>query len=287
MVFNIKRSLILEPYRMELIGYTNFFRLTGDFFHLFAIIILLVKIIKTRSCAGISGKSQILYAIVFVTRYLDLFRIFISLYNVVLKVTFIILSVTTVLLVFIPFRKTYDRKNDSFPIAFLLIPAAVLAFYINHDFTVEEVLWTFSIYLEAVAILPQLFMISQRGEFDSIVCHYLFALGSYRAFYLMSWILRYNLEYRYDLITIFSSIVQIILYWKFFYIYFTRVLRFRSDSAAKNKECNLDRLREVVHQEFCTLDGSKGKNKNQSEIGKTSCDKLDENRYSAIYCVDI
>ena len=38
-------------------------------------------------------------------------------------------------------------------------------------------------YLEAVAILPQLFMISKTGEAESITSHYLFALGMYRGLY--------------------------------------------------------------------------------------------------------
>lgn len=38
------------------------------------------------SPAGISGKSQVLFAIVFTTRYLDLFTIFISPYNTIMKV---------------------------------------------------------------------------------------------------------------------------------------------------------------------------------------------------------
>ncbi|XP_044534929.1 ER lumen protein-retaining receptor 2 [Gracilinanus agilis] len=65
----------------------NIFRLTGDLSHLAAIIILLLKIWKTRSCAGISGKSQLLFALVFTTRYLDLFTSFISLYNTSMKVS--------------------------------------------------------------------------------------------------------------------------------------------------------------------------------------------------------
>ncbi|KAL4669306.1 hypothetical protein H8959_007860, partial [Pygathrix nigripes] len=63
----------------------NIFRLTGDLSHLAAIVILLLKIWKTRSCAGISGKSQLLFALVFTTRYLDLFTSFISLYNTSMK----------------------------------------------------------------------------------------------------------------------------------------------------------------------------------------------------------
>jgi len=43
-----------------------------------------------------------------------------------------------------------------------------------------QITWTWSIYLEAVAILPQLFMVSKTGEAETVTSHYLFALGSYR-----------------------------------------------------------------------------------------------------------
>lgn len=54
-----------------------------------------------------------------------------------------------------------------------------------------QVMWAFSIFLEAVAIVPQLFMVSKTGEAENITSHYLFALGSYRAMYLLNWIYRY------------------------------------------------------------------------------------------------
>ena len=64
----------------------NIFRLVADISHLFAILILLLKIWKSRSCAGISLKSQLLFALVFTTRYLDLFTVYVSLYNSIMKV---------------------------------------------------------------------------------------------------------------------------------------------------------------------------------------------------------
>lgn len=203
----------------------NIFRLAGDISHLLAIIILLLKIWKTRSCAGISGKSQILFAIVYFSRYLDLFTTFISFYNTFMKVVFIASSLGTLYLMYLKFRATYDHNHDSFRIEFLLIPCVLLALLINHDFTVLEVLWTFSIYLESVAILPQLFLVSKTGEAESITSHYLFALGSYRALYILNWIYRYAAESHYDLIAIVAGIVQTILYCDFFYLYITKVLK--------------------------------------------------------------
>ncbi|KAL2775599.1 ER lumen protein-retaining receptor 3 isoform b, partial [Daubentonia madagascariensis] len=147
----------------------NVFRILGDLSHLLAMILLLGKIWRSKCCTGISGKSQILFALVFTTRYLDLFTNFISIYNTVMKI-----------------------------------------------------LWTFSIYLESVAILPQLFMISKTGEAETITTHYLFFLGLYRALYLANWIRRYQTENFYDQIAVVSGVVQTIFYCDFFYLYVTK-----------------------------------------------------------------
>ena len=91
---------------------------------------------------------------------------------------------------------TCDNLNALSRIEFLLIPVALLSMVLNHEFSVMEVLWTFSIYLESVAILPQLFMVSKTGEAESITSHYLFALGAYRGLYIFNWIYRYQFEGR-------------------------------------------------------------------------------------------
>src|SRR6185437_6639736 len=77
-----------------------------------------------------------------------------------------------------------------------------------------QILWTFSIYLESVAIMPQLFMLSRTGSAETITAHYLFALGSYRALYIFNWIYRYFAEtnHKVDTIAIVAGIVQTVLY---------------------------------------------------------------------------
>ena len=94
-------------------------------------------------------------------------------------------------------RPTNDPSIDTFRIEFLLGPATVLALIFNYKFTILEVLWSFSIYLEAVAILPQLFMLQRTGEAESITTHYLAALGAYRALYIPNWIYRLALFFTY------------------------------------------------------------------------------------------
>lgn len=85
-----------------------------------------------------------------------------------------------------------------------------------------QILWTFSIYLESVAILPQLFMISKTGEAETITTHYLFFLGLYRALYLVNWVWRFYFEGFFDLIAVVAGVVQTILYCDFFYLYITK-----------------------------------------------------------------
>ncbi|KAF9167208.1 endoplasmic reticulum retention protein [Mortierella sp. AD011] len=203
----------------------NLFRLIADLMHLASIFILLLKMQKTRSVAGISFKTQALYATVFLTRYLDLFNNFISVYNTIMKIFFISSSLYIVYLMKIKFKATNDPRLDTFQVQYVVGGAAVLSLIANYEFTVQEILWTFSVYLEAVAILPQLFMLTKTGEAEVITTHYLFALGAYRALYLLNWIYRFYMERHVDWIVWIAGTVQTGLYCDFFYIYFTKVLK--------------------------------------------------------------
>lgn len=89
--------------------------------------------------SGISGKSQILFALVYFSRYLDLFTSFISPYNSIMKVFFIASSLFTVYLMYFKFRATYDSNHDTFRMEFLVVPVGGLAFLVNHDFSPLEV----------------------------------------------------------------------------------------------------------------------------------------------------
>ncbi|KAJ1339250.1 hypothetical protein BSLG_006387 [Batrachochytrium salamandrivorans] len=112
-------------------------------------------------------------------------------------------------------------------VEFLLGGAAVLALLVHyHGLDYFEIVWAFSIYLESVAILPQLFQLSRTGEAETITTHYLMALGGYRFFYILNWIYKYNTNPKFhDWIPILPGIIQTALYLDFFYVYFTKVVR--------------------------------------------------------------
>merc|ERR1712106_437653 len=77
-------------------GAMNIFRFLGDLSHIVSFLVLLHKIIKGKSSAGISLRTQELYAVVFCSRYIDLLWNFSSMYNWILKVVFISASVAIV-----------------------------------------------------------------------------------------------------------------------------------------------------------------------------------------------
>ncbi|SCV68355.1 BQ2448_476 [Microbotryum intermedium] len=204
----------------------NIFRLLGDLSHLASILILVHKITKSRSCRGISFKTQLSYLIVFLTRYVDLVTgPHISLYNTVMKIFFIGSAAYVIFLMKVKFKPTQDPAIDTLRLEYLLGPCTVLALIFNYRFTPSEILWSFSIYLEAVAILPQLFMLQRTGEAETITTHYLFALGAYRALYVPNWIYRYFTEDTVDPIAIVAGLVQTGLFSDFFYVYFTKVMK--------------------------------------------------------------
>ncbi|XP_047310522.1 ER lumen protein-retaining receptor-like [Impatiens glandulifera] len=201
----------------------NIFRLAADMTHLASILVLLLKIHTIKSCAGISLKTQELYSIVFVARYLDLFTNYISLYNTLMKIIFLASSFSIIWYIrrHKIVRRSYDKEQDTFHHFLLMIPCFLLALFIHEKFNFKEVMWTFSLYLEAVAILPQLVMLQRTRNIDNLTGQYVFLLGGYRALYVLNWIYRYFTEPHYvHWIVWISGLVQTLLYADFFYYYF-------------------------------------------------------------------
>ncbi|KAE8077305.1 hypothetical protein FH972_015877 [Carpinus fangiana] len=200
----------------------NLFRLLGDMTHLLSIVVLLLKIRTVKSCAGISLKTQELYVIVFLTRYLDLFTKYYSVYNTAMKLVFLGTSIGIVW--YMRYHKvvkqTYSKDEDTFKHYFLILLSIILALLIHRAFDVIEVLWTFSLYLEAVAILPQLVLLQKSRNIDTLTGDYVFLLGAYRALYILNWVYRFLMEnHKFRWIPWISGLVQTALYADFFYYY--------------------------------------------------------------------
>ncbi|KIK64401.1 hypothetical protein GYMLUDRAFT_71332 [Collybiopsis luxurians FD-317 M1] len=129
-----------------------------------------------KTCQGVSLKTQALYLIVFVARYHDIFTVYISSYNLFGKLFFIASACYIVYLTRFRFRETYDAALDRVSLWRLIVPCAFFAVSIplvtSHVaprfgligaqlmYSVDtSALWNFSLFLEAIAIIPQIYML--------------------------------------------------------------------------------------------------------------------------------
>lgn len=91
--------------------------------------------------AGVSLKTQELYALVFASRYLDILTSYISLYNTIMKLIFLgsSFSIVWYMRYHKVVRRSYDKDQDTFRHYFLVLPCLLLALLINEKFTFREV----------------------------------------------------------------------------------------------------------------------------------------------------
>ena len=231
----------------------NIFRLAGDMSHVFSILVLLLRLRVAKNAqgmylrnvddesisltllspclflTGISVRTHELFLTVFVTRYLDLFTNYYGIYNSVMKVLYIAATASIVYTIRFqePIKSTYDKAQDSFlHWKFAAAPCGVIA-VLTHiigkgiTFELQEILWTFSIYLEAIAILPQLIVLQRYREVENLTGNYIFFMGAYRALYIVNWIYRAHTEphYKHHWVVYFCGVLQTLLYADFFYYY--------------------------------------------------------------------
>jgi len=119
-----------------------------------------------------------------------------------------------------PVSQTYERSNDSFRYEMYLIPPCfVLALLVTEEYTITEILWTASIWLESVAIVPQLMMLQTMKDVENLTADFVGTMGAYRAFYILNWVYRYFSEDYVNWVGWIGWIVQTGLYADFFYYY--------------------------------------------------------------------
>lgn len=207
----------------------NIFRILADLSHLAAKCILIFSIHRNRSAEGVSLITQILYAAVFCTRYLDLFHETIP-WNYFFKVFYILSSFYTIFIMRWAYPRTREReiawKLGAAVVAgsLLISPFVMLIFEKKQYWSFRIWLLTFSIVLESVCVLPQLLLLRQTTVPTVITSFYILLLGSYRGLYILNWIWR-ELDVNDrppNPISIIFGLVQTALYLDFAWVYWTR-----------------------------------------------------------------
>lgn len=148
-------------------------RYYGDILHLSSMALLLNQITKKKSCIGISYRSQEIFLLIFLMRYSEvLFMGICSYYLFMMKVVYISLTALTIYIMRCKnqYKMAYANIHDNFPHYWTIIPVACALAVIFHitftSYPVYSYVWSFSVILEAFAIIPQLYMIRRAREVE-------------------------------------------------------------------------------------------------------------------------
>ena len=182
----------------------------ADILHVVSLLLLVYRIRQSKSCLGISCKTQEMYLIVFFSRYLDMFTHFHSLYNTFMKILFIGLTAYLIYLMRFSryFKQSYDSKGDSFNYWLYLVPPCfLLSLIFTELYTITEILWSFSQFLESVSFVPQLEMLRKMKEVENMTSHFVFTLGAYRLLYLINWIVLIWEDEMVSYLSVFTGII--------------------------------------------------------------------------------
>merc|ERR1719473_2284473 len=165
----------------------------------FAYACLLLKVCNQNSVAGISGRALALQAISYSLRlssttwlkgYIPVDGTGDWLYQV-LDVSALLMALKLIHCVYKTHRSTYQEDCDGFNVVNTAIVCFVLAVVIHPDLNARPVfdtLWTTALYIDVVAMVPQLWMMSKiGGEVDARNCHYVGATALSRCVNLIFW----------------------------------------------------------------------------------------------------
>jgi len=208
---------VLFVYHFLSDGDFSFLLTLGGIACCFAVVTLTVKILSQKSASGISVKTLELYAMVFFFRlcsilvyegYLPFDKSGDWLYQAVEGLALVV-SVINVFLVLGPYYISYSSHLDSFGyykkvphalgIIWIVVPCALLAIVIHPSLNgnfMTDVAWTFSCYLETFAMVPQLYLFTQKKSSNTVVedftSHFVFALGCGRFLHFIFWLSSYH-----------------------------------------------------------------------------------------------
>jgi len=166
---------------------------------LFAYACVLLKVVQQKSVAGLSGKALTMQAVSLVLRlssttwlkgYIPVDTTGDWLYQI-LDVAALCMALQLLYFVYKKHRKTYQEDCDSFNVGNTMIVCFVLAVLVHPDLNARPIfdtLWTAGLYIDVVAMLPQLWMMSKiGGEVEALNCHYVGAVAVSRCVSLIFW----------------------------------------------------------------------------------------------------
>jgi hypothetical protein len=183
-------------------------------FAMTALALLVAKVIINKNVAGLSLKTLEAYAIVYVARlcsilvyegYLPFDRSGDWFYQAV-EILSLSMVLGLIAAVAVIYKRSYGRGADSFGdkylpsevgVVWLVVPALLLAIIMHptlNENWFTDTAWTFALYLEAVAIAPQLYMFQKTRdkEVEPFTANFVFFVAVSRVLQFVFWLSSFN-----------------------------------------------------------------------------------------------
>lgn len=227
----------------------SFFMVLSAIFQMSSFIIVTMQVYNYQNASGISLNSMICYMIVLLCRlsstlfyngYLpadttgDWFYQLCEIVSVI-AVALLIVFITRL------FKDTEDSQYDTVDFKYLMLPTLILALLVHTSLNnnmLTDIAWSFSMYLESVAIYPQINLFAKKGgQIESYTSHYVSLQGLSRLMSLIFWWYTYEelneeLDESYSLfhnytgfVLISAQIIQLLLMIDFYYHYFKSLFK--------------------------------------------------------------
>ena len=228
----------------------NIYHLCGDISHVLSIVVLLHRIHVVQDARGISLRSIELFLLVYLLQCTDLLVASFNPYKLLLAVFSIASSASVICKIHhqMSVYSTHSHKNhdafcqwkfDILPCAFATFMGYGLASFIG----LLEILRTFSVHLEYLAILPQIGMSLRHHDIDCGTPIYIGLMGLCRAFYIANMVYA---TYRDQSLANIYATLQLWLYVAYFChcVIVSYSVRHHGNDDATEVEHNDDRLNE-------------------------------------------
>jgi hypothetical protein len=188
------------------LGLSTFITLTVALQFL-AFSLLTLKVLQTRSVCGISGKALCCHGTVYASRlsstvwlkgYIPTDSTGEWLYQ---AMDAMCLGMVLCLLyhVFRRYSHSYQSDKDSFEVGYLLSGCFALAVLLHphlNNRPMFDTMWTFALYTDVFAMLPQLWMVAKlqgaKEQVEALTLHYLAALSASRCVSMYFWFYAYR-----------------------------------------------------------------------------------------------
>ena len=177
----------------------SFLLVLSSLTQMFAFIIVVIKVYTFQNSSGLSINTLICYALLLSARLFTnlLFSGYLPSDNSgdwFYQLTEFISLLSVLLLIFLTlntYKETSDYMNDKVHYYYLAIPSFILSCIVHtslNGFLPTDITWCFSMYLEAVAIFPQIqLFIVKKGQIETYTSHYVALCGLSRFLSLIFW----------------------------------------------------------------------------------------------------